>query len=135
MASTVLELIVISLKLVYTIITSIINWNLEERNRFEERMKTVSNLLKEAISNKEESLNEASYLSNLEWEKKERYNSYKQSSISVLMVGGGLYDLSNVITMGMGLRVQQKKDIVVNILLKDTNIEEKSKWIAKELLS
>ena len=135
MAETILELVLISLKLVYSIITSITSWNVEERNRFEERMRTISKLLKEAIENKDEALNEESYLSNLEWEKKERYNSYKNSTLIILKKAGGITDLLTVTTMGMGLRVQIKKDIVIQILLKNLDAEEKSKWVAKELVS
>lgn len=133
MASTILELIVISLKLVYSIVTSILKWNLEERNRFEERMKTISKLLKDAIDNKDESLNEVAYLSNLAWEKKERYNCYKQNTVDILKKAGGISDLLGVSTMGMGLRVQSKKDTIILILIKNLDIDEKSKWVAKEL--
>ncbi len=135
MTATILELVVTSLKLVYSIISSIIKWNLEERNRFEERIKNISKLLKEAIENKDESLNEEAYLSNLEWEKKERYNVYKQESLGVLTKGGGISDLESVVTMAMGLKVKEKREGVISILLKNLDIEEKSKWIAKELTS
>jgi len=134
MASTILELIVISLKLVYTIVGSIIKWKVEERNRFEERMKTIANLLKEAVDNKDESLNEEDYLSNLEWEKQERYKTYKQNTIDVLTLGGGINDLIAITSMGMGLRVTNRKDSVVQILLKNLVLEEKAQWIAKDLL-
>ena len=134
MASSILELIVISLKLVYTIIHAIIKWNLEERLRFEERIKTVSMLLKEAVENKDESLNEDSYLSNLEWEMKQRYETYKEKSLEILRQGGGIVELENVSDMGMGLRIQDKKENIIQILLKNLDIVEKSKWIAKEII-
>lgn len=134
MAGTILELVVVALKLVYTIVSSIIAWKLEERNRFEERMKTITKLLKEAVDNKEESLNEGDYLSNLEWEKQAKYKVYKQKSQDVLAVGGGINDLILVQNMGMGLRVTSKKEVIIQILLKNLEVEEKSKWIAKELL-
>jgi len=133
-AGTILELVVVALKLVYTIVSSIIAWKLEERNRFEERMKTITKLLKEAVDNKEESLNEGDYLSNLEWEKQAKYKVYKQKSQDVLAVGGGINDLILVQNMGMGLRVTSKKEVIIQILLKNLEVEEKSKWIAKELL-
>jgi len=134
MAGTILELIVIALKLVYTIVGSIIKWKVEERNRFEERMKTISKLLKDAVDNKDESLNEADYLSNLEWEKQEKYKTYKQKSLDILTIGGGINDLIAVTDMGMGLRVSNKKDAVVQILLKNLAVEEKAQWISKDIL-
>jgi len=132
--STILELIVISLKLVYTMVGSIIKWKVEERDRFEKRMKTIATLLKEAVDNKDESLNEEDYLSNLEWEKKERYKTYKQQTLDTLALGGGINDLSAVTLMGMGLRVVNKKELIISILLKNLEIEEKAQWVAKELL-
>jgi len=73
-------------------------------------------------------------LSNLEWEKQERYKAYKQKSSEVLTKGGGINDLILVTNLGMGLRVKNKKDIILQILLKNIDLEEKSKWIAKELV-
>jgi len=134
MASTILELIVIALKLVYTIVGSIIKWKVEERDRFEERMKTIANLLKEAVDNKDESLNEEDYLSNLEWEKQERYKTYKQNTLVVLNLGGGINELMIIPSMGMGLRVTNKKEAVIQILLKNLGIEEKAQWVAKDII-
>jgi len=134
MATTILELIVIALKLVYTIVGSIIKWKVEERNRFEERMKTISKLLKDAVENKDESLNEEDYISNLEWEKQVRYKTYKQKSIEVLSVGKGITELEAVTDMGMGLGISNNREAVVQILLKNLAVEEKAQWIAKELL-
>jgi len=134
MATTILELIVIALKLVYTIVGSIIKWKVEERNRFEERMKTIATLLKEAVDNKDESLNEEDYLSNLEWEKQERYKTYKQNTLEVLTQGGGINELAGITAMGMGLRVTNKKEDVIKILLKNLAIEEKAQWVAKDIL-
>lgn len=134
MAGTILELIVVALKLVYTIVSSVIAWKLEERNRFEERMRTITQLLKEAVDNKDESLNEATYLSNLEWEKQVKYKVYKQKSLDVINSGGGINDLIAIQDMGMGLRVTSKKEGIIQVLLKNLEVEEKSKWIAKELV-
>jgi len=133
MAGTILELIVVSLKLVYTIIGSVIKWKVEERNRFEKRMRTITQLLKEAVDNKEESLNEEDYLSNLEWEKKEKYKTYKNNSVEILRSGGGINELLKVTTMGMGLRVEQCKEEIISFLQKNLSLEDKAKWIAKTL--
>lgn len=134
MATAILELIVISLKLVYSIVTSILAWNLEERNRFEERMRTVTQLLKNAVDNKEESLNEEDYLSNLEWEKKERYKTYKLKSLEVLTLGGGINELETVMSMGMGVAIANNKTAIIELLLRNISVEEKAQWIAKCLL-
>ena len=134
MAGTILELVLISLKLVYAIIGSIIKWNVEERNRFEERMRTISNLLKEAVENKDESLNEADYLSNLEWEKKEKYKTYKMKSKEVLSFGYGITELEAVTDMGMGIRVANHKTVIIELLQRNLSVEEKAQWIAKDLV-
>jgi len=134
MAATILELIVIALKLVYTIVGSIIKWKVEERNRFEERMRTISKLLKDAVENKDEALNEEDYLSNLEWEKQQRYQTYKRRSIEIISLGGGVNDLIAVTEMGMGLRITVKKEEVIEILLKNLGVEEKAQLIAKDIL-
>ncbi len=133
MATSIIELVVIVLKLLYSIVSSIMAWKEEERNRFEERMKTLTFLLKDAIVNKEESLNEKDFLSNLEWEKQERYKAYKQAAIEVLSVGGGINELKTKTVMGMHLRITDKLNDVVAILVKDITVEDKSKLIAKLL--
>jgi len=134
MSSAILELITTALKLVFTIVTQVMKWNAEERSRFEERMRTISSLLKEAVENKDESLNEEDYLSNLEWEKQQRYLAYKTQALTILNQGGGINELSVASTMGMGLAVVKNKDAVISVLLKNLDVEEKSKWIAKEIL-
>jgi len=134
MAGTVLELVVVFLKLVFVVVSSLIKWKVEERNRFEERMKTISKLFKEAVINKDESLNEGDYLSNLEWEKQNRYKAYRQASYDILVKGGGIGDLSNSPVLGMGLRINAKKEDIIKILLKNLRLEEKAQWISKKLV-
>ena len=131
--SSFLDLVVVALKLVYSIINSIISWKVEERDRFEKRMRNITNLLKDAIDNKDEAINEKDYLSNLEWEKQERYKKYKLLSYTSLSAGGGIHELSYIKDMSMGLRVLDRKESIIGILLKNLSIEEKSKWIAKTL--
>jgi len=36
--------------------------------------------------------------------------------------------------MGMGVRVTNRKDPIVLILLKSLSVEDKSKWVAKDLI-
>lgn len=133
MAAVILEIVVLALKLVFLLISGVMKYNAEEQRRFEERLKTLSQALKEAIENKEESLNEDAYLSNLEWEKKQRYTTYKAKFVEVLSAGGGIAELSSVAVMAMGSKVIQNKPAVLGILLKDLSVEDKSKFFAKLL--
>lgn len=129
-----LSLISTLLQIAFYILKVYINWTSKERTIFDQRMKIVANLLKEAIENREEALNEEAYLSNLEWESKQRFNSYKEQILDVLRKGGGIKDLEAIELLGMGLRVVKKEDEIIQILTKDLDIEEKSKRIAKVLL-
>jgi len=134
MATAILELIVIVLKLVLYIINVWLGWKMEERQRFEERMKNLTDLLKKAVENKEESINEEDFLSNLEWEVQERYKNYKDACFQSLSSGKGIEELKKQEILGMNLRIAQKEESVVEILVKDIKIEEKSKRIAKLLV-
>ena len=134
MSTAVIELITVFLKLVYAITSSIMKWKVEERNLFEKRMRTITKLLNEAISNKAEVINEKDFLSNLDWEKKERYKTYKRETLKILKQGGGISDLSKVKVMGMGLRVVNHSKEVLKIMLEKLDIEDKSIFIAKEII-
>lgn len=131
MTTAILEIVVLGLKLIFMLISGIMKYNAEEQKRFEERIKTLSSALKAAIENKDESLNEETYLSNLEWEKKQRYQTYKTKFLEVLRIGGGIVELCNASNMAMGTKVMQRKEEVIGILLKDLAVEEKSKLFAK----
>ena len=133
MASSILEIIVLVLKLAYMLVSGIMKYNAEEQARFEARLKTLSTALKSAVDNKEETLNEDAYLSNLAWEKKQRYTTYKAKFVEIVSSGGGISELSLVTSMAMGTKVTQKKDLVIEIMLKDVSIDEKSKQFAKLL--
>ena len=128
-----IELITVVLKIFLTIAKAFLAFNKEEKERFEERMKTLSGILKESINDQSESINENDYLSNLEWEKQERYKKYKKAALEVLMKGGGILELSSddmEIVMGMNGRVVSKREKVIEILTKNLSLEEKSKSIA-----
>jgi len=134
MATAILELIVVVLKISFSIFQSIMAWKEEERQRFEDRIRNLSTILKEAIVNKDEVLNEQDYLSNLEWEQQERYKTYKQACVEVLSAGGGINELNLRNIMGMNLRIAEKIKETIAILVRDLTIEDKSKLIAKLLL-
>jgi hypothetical protein len=130
-----IELITVVLKIFLTFAKAYLAFNQEEKERFEERMKTLSGILKDSISDQSESINENDYLSNMAWEKQERYKKYKKATFDILVQGGGIFQLLEVEgTLGMKDRVQSKKDKVVEILTKNLNIEEKSKAIAALLI-
>lgn len=134
MVTAILELVVIILKLFLHIMSMWLKWKMEERKRFEDRMKILTGLLKEAVENKDESMNEEAYLSNLEWEEQERYKKYKEVCLKVLSIGEGFDSLKQNKVLGMHLRLEQKKDETITILIKDISVEEKSKLISKLLL-
>lgn len=134
MTATILKIIFSGSKLIFMLLRGVIKrGNAEELKRFEERLRTLSTALKEAVSNKEESLNEEAYLSNLEWEKKQRYTAYKAKFLEIVKAGGGYVELSSVSSMAMGTKVSQKKDAIIEILSKDMPVEDKSKIFAKLL--
>lgn len=132
--TTILEIVLILLKIVYQVMMLYIKWSVEERRRFEERIKIVKDVLEETIKNREEVLDENDYLSNLEWEQKERYSFYKTASLNILNAGGGITELKAVETMGMHLRVQASSDKIVAILVLDILVDEKAALIAKTLV-
>jgi len=134
MPLAIIELAVIILKILYSIVKAIISWKEEERRRFEERIRTLSGILKEAIVNKEESLNEEDYLSNLAWENQQRYLAYKKAAERIISSGGGINELTQEEIMGMGQRVIEKRDEVVAVLIKDLYIIDRAKLIGKTLL-
>lgn len=135
MALAIIQLITEFLKLVFVVINSWVNWNAEERKRFEERIILVTDLLKKAVDNKADVISEKDFLSNLEWEAKARYTAYRDASLAILVKGGGIEELKVITTLGMGQRVIQKQEDIVLILVKDITIEGKAVLIAKALLA
>lgn len=129
----VLELIIILLKIFLIFLNKWFSWKAEERDRFEERMKNMANLIKEAAEDKSESINEDDYLSNIDWETKQRYDSYKKEIQEVLKKGGGISELNLVKTLGLNKRLANKNLEAIEIIIKDTSIEDKSKLLAKLL--
>ena len=134
MVGGILELITTILKIFLLFAGKYVGWKAEERARFEERMKNITNLLKEAAQDKAESVNEEDYLTNLDWEKKKRYDEYKRNALEILSRGGGFNDLKEVKFLGMNLRVVSKEKEVVEIITKDLKLDDKCKLIAKTLL-
>jgi len=133
MLTSILNLLVMSLKIFFYFFQKYIAWTVEERERFETRMKNLTDLLSKAIENKDEVINEKDYLSNLEWEKQQRYKTYKTKTLFVLTSGGGINELNTIQDLGMNLRVEQKKAEVIAILIKNINTEDKSVAIAQLL--
>jgi len=129
------ELITVVLKIFFTFMKAYMAWNKEERERFEERMKNLSGVLKEAINDQSESMNEEAYLSNLEWEKKQRYEAYKKSLAPMLARGAGYESLISIKgNMGLSQRIIANEPKVVEILVKSVSVDEKCKLIASLLV-
>ncbi len=130
MVTSVLELILQCFKLFFIILTAWMKWKEEERILFEKRMRNMTELLKEAVTNRDESFDEAAYLSNLDWEKKTRYAKYYEAAKNVLSAGSGVNELQQQTVMAMGIKVTTAQKEVVAIILKEVSIDEKSKLIA-----
>jgi hypothetical protein len=130
MATTVMQLVLQCFKLFFIILTAWMKWKEEERIQFEKRMTNMVKLLEQAVTNRDESFNEAAYLSNLDWEKKTRYTKYYELSKVVLGLGGGIMELSAQNVMAMGTKVNEHHEKVLEIILKEVSIDEKSKLIA-----
>ena len=131
MASAVISLILEFIKMFFFFIDLYMKWSAEERQRFEDRIKILTGLIKEAATNKKEVINEKSYLSNLEWEAQKRFAAYKKATLDILKLGGGINDLSAQTIMGMDERIILVKQPIVDALGQTWNIEEKSTMIAK----
>lgn len=128
------NMIIEILKIIYLIMNTWIKWTAEERIRFQERMNAVTDLLKKAVENKSDIINEADYTSNLEWEKKQRYEGYKKEIIFLLSKGSGIQELKADMFMGLGARITVK-EVQVIIILKDAySVEEKAILISKMIV-
>lgn len=130
---TYVELFGIIFKIVLYIMKAIIGYNADEYKLFQERISTVAELLKKAVTNQMDSLDEKSYLSNKEWEVAKRYEEYKKAIFALLSQGLGIIELSKVEIMGMGLRVEERKQSVIPVLSQPGTVIEKSMMIAKIL--
>ena len=133
MASQIISLLLEVFKLVSFIVTTVKNFNAEEQKRYDARIAGLTNLLKEMSADKTEIINENDYLSNMDWEKKTRYEAYKASCLAILTLGGGIDKLLLETKMGMSTRIDSKKDAVLQILAKPIEILAKSQLIAKLL--
>ena len=122
------------LKIFLTFFQKWLAWKADERLKFEERMRNMANILKEASGDSSEAINEEDYLANLNWELKKRYDLYKKETFKILMEGGGIIELKSVISMGMGKRIEERSDKVIEILRNDKSLNVKARMISKILI-
>lgn len=130
----VLEIAGLILQIFLIIFKQWMSGSLEEKKKLEERLKNVATLLKRAAEDKSESINELDYISNLDWEKKLRFDSYKKEVLSILKSGGGLPELKLNTYMGLGERLLNKEEVISDILNSLRSIEDKSIILSKELI-
>ena len=133
MGTAIINLIIEVLKLVMFIVNAAIKFRKEEWDIYQNRINGVSEALKKANSNTAETMDEAAYTSNLEWEAKKRYDTYKLKALEVLKLGGGIVELSQQTIMGMGDRINLKRPAIILILQGSFAVDDKSTRIAKEV--
>ena len=123
------------LKLASIIVGKCFKFNAEEFALFKERMEIATNLIRKAVSGEMDALSEQSYLSNLEWEQKQRYKIYKEQATKALSQGFGFVELTKVDVYGMGARTAERQEKIVKILAQPKSIEEKAQLIAQALIA
>jgi len=131
----IIELILVFSKIIFLFLTKWAKGEVQERIMYHRKMTTLLNLLKQAAEDKSEVINEKDFLSNLDWEKKQRYEVYKKSISEVLERDGGFSDLLEITSLGMNLRIKTKEKEVFEILMKDITIEEKTIRISQIISS
>ena len=134
MTTTIIEVILQAIKLVLYLILKGMSSSAEENRKLADRLKLVSQLLKEAMGSTNDTVNEQDFIENLEWEQKKRYETYRDICLKVLNSGGSFLDLEKQTMMGMGERVTKNKDEILKILEKMLlDKETKAILIAKQL--
>lgn len=131
----ILDLILTFSKLLLLFISKWMKGRMEEKVRYHKKMTLILKLLQEASEDKSEVVNEKDFLSNLDWEKKTRYEKYKVNILEILNKGGGFSDLLEVTDFGMNLRLKTKEIEVFNVLGDILTNEEKTIKIAQILSS
>jgi hypothetical protein len=136
MSSTKLILNLISsfLKIVFIFILKRFKGEMEERVRYHQKLENLKLILDKISNNHLESTNESDYISNLNWEQLERFNTYSSITLDILNSGGGITELKKVKKLGMHPRVLRKEVSIIEIIYSDISNEEKSKLIAQELV-
>lgn len=131
----ILNLISTFFKLILIFVTKWLKGQMEERVRYHKKITLILDLIKKATDDKSEIINEKDFISNLDWEKKTRYEKYKSNIIDVLNKGGGFSDLLEVTDLGMNLRLKTKEKEVFEVLTDIITNEEKTVKIAQILSS
>lgn len=129
MVKLFIELIFQALKLLIFII--------KKRNNLkniEEKIKVINKLLKEALEEKTDIIDDESFIENLEWEQETKYEMYKDITLNVLNAGGSLKELEKQAKIGMGNKVLENIDEIQKILNQDISLKKKAILIAKQLI-
>lgn len=133
----ILDLIVVFAKLLLIFLTKSMKGKMEDQVRYHNKMKILLELLNDMVNDKSEKINEEDFLSNLDWEKKQRYETYK-SQINILVNKGiplTITELLKITVLGMNLRVATRELDLINIMRKDLSDSDKAILIAKDLSS
>ena len=134
MVTAILNLTIITLKIVFLIFSRVIKFKQEEYEIFLERLQTIKKVLDKIVENQLEHINEQDWLSNIDWANRERYNAYKNISTSLIEHGYGIIEFRNQQLMAMGMRVKALEQKVVEVLASTMNKENKAITIAKILV-
>jgi hypothetical protein len=133
----ILDLIVVFAKLLLLFLTKIMKGKIEDKIRYHNKMQILLKLLNDMVNDRSEKINEEDFLSNLDWEKKQRYESYK-NQINTLVnkeIPITISELLKINILGMNLRVVAREKEIINILLKDLSDSDKAILIAQDLSS
>lgn len=128
-----LKVIGIVLNIVFIFIRRWLTRDLEQRRLLRERLDTLRDLLKKAYSDDSEVINEDDFLSNIDWETRQRYEAYREDILNALLEEKNIHDLKKITKMGLGNRIQMRYIQVGNILDLEESAEIKAHLIAKEI--
>lgn len=133
----ILELIVVFGKLILIFLSKAMKGKMEDQVRYHNKMKILLELLNDMANDKSEKINEEDFLSNLDWEKKQRYETYKNQINTIVNKGIPLTitELLKITILGMNLRIAARENEIINILRKDLADSDKAILIAKDLSS
>lgn len=134
MIVAILQIILEFFKIFWLIFNAVSKFNEEENRRFQERFYTIASLLKDAVHDVSEVVNEKDFIDLLAWEIKEKYEYYKGAVSFILKAGGGISNLEGQQMFCMGQIVKDKREAVLKILVEVSSIDQKSIKIAKVLI-
>ena len=111
-----------------------ISWAAEEKATKLRRIDTYMKSILDTVVSNTEFLDETAYFAGISQEKRVRYQYYHKMIMPILLVGGGINEISELTDMGFQLRFTKVKDKVISILVCGQSAPNRSKLIAKEVV-